>query len=153
MYSYFLNKRRLRPSCKGCLASHLPRVSFHFRATRAKCVAIHMRLSEENGLCWHYGKTLPKPFLLVFSCHTKAIYGGLVFSLVPSAINKSCQHMLHAGLSNVIHRLTDAGYAENLVSAAILICASSERLWIWKTNVYEHKKRLLCRFSTWCHVI
>lgn len=102
-------------------------LNFHFRATWRKVLQILDHKSSAN-------------LVLVFTCHPKAAKRrGLVSSLVASAISISCQHMLHARLTSVIHWLTEVEYAESLVSAAILSYASGERF--QKTNVSYRKKQ------------
>ncbi|CAN7976939.1 unnamed protein product, partial [Ixodes persulcatus] len=96
-------------------------------AKDGKLQFLDLQLLNKKGLCWSYGRETVKKVLSRWSAHSKLVKGGVVRSLIGSALKKSCFHCVGNAFGVQIKRLLSAGYSlDFIVSSArrLLVRAS-----------------------------
>ncbi|CAN7946294.1 unnamed protein product, partial [Ixodes pacificus] len=96
-------------------------------AKDGKLQFLDLQLFNKRGLCWSYGRETVKKVLSRWSAHSKLVKGGVVRSLIGSALKKSCFHCVGNAFDAQIKRLLSVGYSlDFIVSSArrLLVSAS-----------------------------
>lgn len=65
--------------------------------------------------CWEYGRSDPKPLLSRHGYHPKSVKSGVIKSVLPSAIKKSCAHKVATAVSRQMSRVMEAGFQQDTI--------------------------------------
>lgn len=77
---------------------------------------LDLRLHLEPGhLCWEYFRRSAKPLLNFSSGHSMLVKNGIAFSVLRSAVFKSCMHKTGNSFQAQITRLVGSGFPEHLM--------------------------------------
>lgn len=81
------------PLVKELLVGSCPELAFTVELpVNGEIQFLDLHISLNGDLCWQYGKPSLKCLVPSYSCHPKAVKGGLLFTLGKHSFKKSCMH-------------------------------------------------------------